>query len=124
MPSFSGPDRSKNQPSKPMTASKGLDESLENAPVARREANVVLPPPAPGIDFTKSAEENIKDLAVELEAEYRAEGGFQVAFKSTANFQHDAFDHYSKRLENYNANYTAEQQDADYEDHLDHEGHC
>jgi hypothetical protein len=92
---------------------------------------MVLPPPAPptatlrgNIDFAKSAEENIKDLTAYLEQGYRIEGGSQVAFKSAADFRADAFDLYHKRLDAVNASYTAGQHDADYEDHLDHLGHC
>ena len=35
---------------------KGLDESLEDAPVARRELTVALPPPAPVVDSGINAE--------------------------------------------------------------------
>ena len=96
-----------------------------------RSQETVLPPPAPSleapsgnIDFAKSAEENIKDIAAHLEQEYRLEGGVQVAFKSAADFRTDAFDLYHRMLDARNTNYTAEQHDADYEDHLDHMGHC
>ena len=45
-----GPDRSKDTPAKPVSASRGLDESLEDVPVARRELTAILPPPAPTIE--------------------------------------------------------------------------
>jgi hypothetical protein len=44
---FNSPNKSEQQPVKPATAPKGLDESLENAPVVRRELTTALPPPAP-----------------------------------------------------------------------------
>jgi hypothetical protein len=47
MPSLSGPDRSKDTPAKVASASKGLNESLEDVPVTRRELTTILPPPAP-----------------------------------------------------------------------------
>ena len=47
MPSLSGPDRSKDTPAKVANSSRGLSESLEDAPVARRELTTALPPPAP-----------------------------------------------------------------------------
>ena len=45
MPSISGPNSSKDTPAKVASTSKGLDESLESALVARGGLTTILPPP-------------------------------------------------------------------------------
>ena len=69
-----GPDRSKDTPAKVPNTSKGLSESLEDAPVAPREANVVLPPPAPAPAPT------LTDRTLTVKIERGADAAYRTLF--------------------------------------------